>query len=231
MQEIWDVNSLLDYLVKAPENADLSMNKLGGKLFLLIALSQMCRTNEIMQLNLDKMRIMGNGIEFTLPLLLKTMHPKTIARLTKMKTMTIKAFAGNKKICPLTTLAAYIKRTKFVRGKITNLFILTTAQVPKAASRQSVVRWSKDLLTLAGLGSFTVASTRASSTSRAIAVRCSLDEVISRCGWLSQSTFVKHYLLPLQKSNPLMNDTLRGVSQSTEDNAKLNSNELHPDRH
>ena len=169
------------------------------------------------------MRIMGNGIEFTLLVLLKTMHPKTIGRLTKMQTMTIKAFAGNKKICPLTMLAVYIKRTKFVRGNIKNLFILTTAQIPKAASHQSVVHWSKDLLTLAGLGGFTVASTRASSSSKVIAIGCSLDEVISRCGWLSQNTFVKHYLLPLQKSNLLLNDTLHGVSQSIEDNAKIMS--------
>ena len=226
MQEIWDVNTLLDYLVKAPENTDLPINQLAGKLFLLIALSQMCRTNEIMQLNLDHMRIMGNGIEFTLPCLVKTVHPKTLSRLMKLQTMTIKAFSGDKNICPLTTLAAYIKRTKFLRREIQNLFILTTAQLPKAASCQSVVCWAKNILNLAGLGVFTVASTRASSSSKAIALGYSLDKVISRCGWLSQSTFVRYYLLPLQKLNPLLNDTLRSVSQDIEDNAKL-----HPDRH
>ena len=47
----WDVNILLDHFIKMGPNEEIfETNTLGGKLFLQLLISQMCRTGEVAQL-------------------------------------------------------------------------------------------------------------------------------------------------------------------------------------
>ena len=165
----WDVNILLDHLVSLGPNSSITCtNKLAGKLALQLLITQMSRSSEIAQLQLSTMRLLPGALQFELKRPTKTFTHKNVRAQAQsnLQTMTIKEFPGNKLLCPLTTLMAYMDRTKFVRHSIDHLFVLVTTSVPHRASQVTIVRWCKDILRDAGLGTYTLHSTRgASSTS------------------------------------------------------------------
>ena len=46
----WDIETMFKYLSKLPNNKNLILQQLGGKVALLILLSTMCRSREVVQL-------------------------------------------------------------------------------------------------------------------------------------------------------------------------------------
>ena len=66
-------------------------------------------------------------------------------------------------------------------------------------SRDTISRWIKTVLELAGLdiSQFSAHSTRAASTSAAFSRDVPIDCVLSAAGWSSQSTFCKLYCRPV----------------------------------
>ena len=104
----------------------------------------------------------------------------------------------NPLLCPLTTLLAYIDRTKYRRGKVDNLFVLVTTQQPRAASWETIVRWAKEIMKLAGLGTFKVHSSHATSSTSALLMGMPLDQIIAKVGWIKALTFIKYYMKPIR---------------------------------
>ena len=89
--------------------------------------------------------------------------------------MTVKEFSGNPLLCPLSTLLAYIDRTKFKRGSVDQLFVLMTTQEPRPLSGATIVCWAKSA---AGLGQFKVHSNHSASSTSALLMGMAMDVII-----------------------------------------------------
>ena len=199
----WDVNILLDHFVQmGPNEKFKSVNRLGGKLMLQLLLTQMRRSGEIAQLQLSTMRLLQGAVEFELTTPTKTFNPRNQGHTSKLQRITVCKFEGDSLLCPLTTLLAYLEMTHHRRGWVDHLFVLVTTQTPQRATRTSIVRWSKDIMTEAGLDKFPIHSTRSASSTSAFLMGLPLDCIVSRVGWMRASTFIKHYMKPLTSKTP-----------------------------
>ena len=119
---------------------------------------------------------------------------------SKLQIMTVKSFSENKLLCPLTTLIAYMDRTKFVHQSVDHLFVLVTTSVPRRASQATIVRWCKDMLRDAGLGTYSLHSTRGASATSALLMALPLDKIVARVGRVNANTFIKYYMKPVENA-------------------------------
>ena len=198
----WDVNILLDHFIKMGPNEEiLETNTLGGKLFLQLLISQMCRTCEIAELRLSTMKILQGAVEFELIEPTKTSRPSLpIGQRKNLQRVTIREFLGHPLLCPLKTLMAYISRTKHIRHHVDRLFILVTTQIPQKASRETLVCWGKNIMKESGLEEYHVSSSRSASSSSCLLMCLPLDMIVCRVGWLCATNFIRHYLKPVEKA-------------------------------
>ena len=77
----------------------------------------------------------------------------------------MKRYRENDKICVLTCMKEYLKMVANLRGNLTRLFV-TTTNLYKIASQDTLTRWIKAMLQSAGIDMsvFTPHSTRSAST-------------------------------------------------------------------
>ena len=197
LAETWDVSILLDHFIKMGPNESLSFSDISGKLFLLLLLTQMCRTTEVLQLDLSQLQVFADKLQFILIEPTKTFNRKNYAKSQGLQRMPIRKLEGNKLLCPMTTLLAYMERTKDFRQKITKLFILITSGPPHPVSKASLIWWSRIIMKSAGLGKFTMHSTHSASASSGLVMGIPFDELMSKVGWQRASTFISSYMKPL----------------------------------
>ena len=98
-----------------------------------------------------------------------------------------------KKLCPVAAIECYIKRTAGFRGTVGRLFIVVGDR-PKSASPQSITRWTKLILSKAGLDNFTVHSGRAAASSCALLLGMPINIILRHAGWRSKHTFARRYM-------------------------------------
>ena len=203
----WDIDVLLKHLLLMGPNAQIdNAQKLGGKLVLLIMLTQACRLCDLVQIRLDNMTEKNNMIVISLMTPTKTVNHNNYVRLRHLQELKIKQFRGEGRLCPLNCLMAYIKLTEPFRLTVQSLFIGIRTSGSFPASRPTISRWAKNVLSDAGLGTFQVCSTRHSLASKAAHLQTfRLEEICERVGWMCQSTFVDHYLKPLQENGLIHN--------------------------
>ena len=89
----------------------------------------------------------------------------------------------------------YISETSNIRGDIIHLW-LTTTKPTKAASKDTISNWIKEILKRANLGQFAPHSIRSAGTSKA-EKSINIDTVLKAGGWSSKSTFAKFYNKPV----------------------------------
>lgn len=114
--------------------------------------------------------------------------------------LTIPRFEDNPRICAASTLKLYLEITRNLRSTENPFLFLTTKKPFQKASKQTLSRWVKNTLNLAGIDSvhFKPHSTRHVSTSAAFRKGVSLDTIQQTAGWTQQSaTFAKFYNRPL----------------------------------
>ena len=111
------------------------------------------------------------------------------------------AYAHDRKLCVVSTIHHYLDRTKDLRGTVTRFF-LTTKPPITSASRDTLRRWTRDMMKSAGidLNIFLPHSTRSASTSKA-AGTLPLSTILSTAGWSRESTFTSHYKRPIAKQS------------------------------
>ena len=103
-------------------------------------------------------------------------------------------FPQNEKLCIVSVLKEYLRRTKEIRGEENKL--LLSYQVPhKPVSKNTLARWLRQVLNGAGvdIALFSAHSTRAASTSAALSSGVPVDVVLRAAGWCSESTFTRFY--------------------------------------
>ena len=141
-----------------------------------------------------------NGIQLTSQIACLSLeeHTKTSRPSNTAAAVTITEFTPDSRICPLTTLKAYMKRTETLRNLENKLFI-TFIKPNKAVSRDTISRWTKQVLKNSGIDTkiFTSHSTRAASATKAHQKEIPLDTILNTIGWESAKKFQKYYHKPV----------------------------------
>ena len=98
----------------------------------------------------------------------------------------------------------YLERTKPLLWDITSLFV-TYVKPYKAASKDTISRWIKTTLGLAGIDitRFKPHSIRSSSTSAAALAKVPVDTILRNACWSGHCTFAKYYKKPIQNHGEL----------------------------
>ena len=191
----WDVHIVLDYLKTLSPVRTLSLTKLSKKLLMLLLLLSGQRGQTIHLMDLRNMTLTDSHAKFRIGDLTKTSAPGR-----HVHELSFKAYAPDRRLCVITSLHQYVKVTKPIRGQCTKLFV-TTKKPHCAASRDTIRRWAKDIMTLAGIDMnvFTAHSTRAASTSKA-AKFIPLQTILKTATWSNEATFTKYYQKPITNS-------------------------------
>lgn len=184
---IWDVSKVLQYLARCSPAKDLPLQALTHKLVTLCALVTGQRAQTIRAFDLRLCDINLTSAVFRVHALLKHTTPRT-----GTETIALPSFSDDKRLCVVTYLREYIKRSKPLRS--TSQLFISFISPHGPVTKDTISRWIKLTLKKAGIDTniFKAHSTRAASTS---AVRRDVDiSVIMRtAGWSRQSTFAKFY--------------------------------------
>ena len=189
----WNVDIVLDHLVSGADNKVMDLSELAGKLCLLIPLNRMCRIGELAILDLEKMEISEGSVCFTLPVPTKTFTTGSCNEYIQgLQRLTLKRFP-NPAICPVEALYTYLKRTVPFQANVNKVFIIVDQSL-RPASRQTLSCWTKNILTKAGLGNFTVHSECSAASTCALLLGLPIDCILKQARWKPKSTFVKYYM-------------------------------------
>lgn len=188
----WDPDSVLNYIKALGMNDQMTLPHLTRKFTMLMLLlsGQRCQTLHL--LKITDLTMTASTAVFRITSLLKTSRPGH-----HFSELTFNAYDIDTELCIHKTLTSYLDRTSEAQGPITSLF-LTTKRPIKAASRDSIRRWTREVMAAAGLDMsiFSAHSTRSASTSRA-ASKLPLDTIVMTVGWSSTSVFAKYYQRPV----------------------------------
>lgn len=104
-------------------------------------------------------------------------------------------------ICVVTTLKEYLVRTKVLRGSGQSQLLLSYVKPYKSVSRDTVTRWVRCTLALAGIDitKYSAHSTRAASVSAASRANVNIDDILQTAGWSSECCFARFYNKPIAK--------------------------------
>ena len=189
----WNVDVVLDFLNAWHENEAMSLNDLAGKMALLTLLASMCRIGDVCQMDIKAMTKKEKSLEFRLATPTKTFTENNLGwGGSSLQSLVLQSF-HNVKLCPVAAIECYIQRTSGFRGSVGRLFLVVGDQ-PKSASPQSITRWTKLILSKAGLDKFTVHSGRAAASSCALLLGMPINIILRHAGWRSKHTFARRYM-------------------------------------
>ena len=162
------------------------------KLTMILALISAQRCHTLKALSLDSMSCVDDKYVFYFNNLLKTSRPGK-----HLEPLIVKQYVPDAELHPFTLLTEYIRRTRTIRGNAKQL--LLSFQKPfNVVSTDTISRWLKTVLKLAGIEEFSGSSTRAASSSAASKASISVDAILEAAGWSNAKTFQKYYNKPLQ---------------------------------
>ena len=159
---VWDIEEVLNYLSKLPDNL---IRVLSHKLALLLSLTAASRVSEICHANTEYMIEIEDKIVFTFHKLTKSWR-KSRPPLS----VEFCAYRQNPKVCVVETIKSYLQVTQAWRNKNGQKQLLLSILAPHQEVKKSTVAGSvKAILGSAGIDTnlFTAHSTRAASTSKA----------------------------------------------------------------
>lgn len=189
---MWDPDVVLKFIRGLGSNKRLDTRLLAGKLLMLMLLQSGQRMQTIHVLDVLDMDLSSERVVFYVTSLLKTSRPNH-----HKSEVRFEAYHLDPSLCVVKALKDYLKRTLRDRGAVSSLFLTTRAPV-KAASRDTLRNWTKNIMSSAGvdLGIFGPGSTRGASSSKA-ALRITSDAIVKAIGWSSKSVFARFYNRPL----------------------------------
>ncbi len=188
---IWDVNLVLAYIGCMITNniMDLSM-----KLTTLLMILSGNRVNMLSHFSITNLFITNEEATFVFDKALKHSRPNF-----NIKPMVFRAFPEQPFLCPVKTIWDYLN-IREDKTADTGLFI-TTTKPHRAATPDTIARWIKNTLALAGIdtGRFSAHSCRASATSAAHFQGISLSTIMKSASWTNVGTFKTHYLKDIEE--------------------------------
>ena len=188
LSSTWDVKRLLEFLTTLDPPAGLTLKMLSLTLAALLALTSSARAHELIKLDLDFVSVKNGSWEFSLAEHTKVSRPGHPPR-----KIYLPAFPGNPKICVVRTLQEYRSRTEARRQS--SRLLISFVRPFKPISSQTLSRWLRKTMQLAGIAChFTGHSTRSATTSAAARAGVPLDTILVAADWFSSETFKRFYL-------------------------------------
>jgi integrase len=119
-------------------------------------------------------------------------------------------FKENPKLCPINCLSSYLTRTEGFCSDQDGLF-LTLSKPHRLSRPNTLAKHLKRVLGAAGVDTnqFSAHSFRSASTSKALAVGVSIEDILARATWSSSSTFCKFYAREITEGKAFSEATLR----------------------
>lgn len=195
--QIWDVNTVLEYFRKLGCPGEVNLKQLTLKLTMLLCLMTGQRCQTIYYMDITYIQKLDNQYRVTIQHKLKqTKAGKHLAPLDLM------AFPEDPRICIVQHLEEYLKRTVQLREKHTQLLI-SYVKPNRPVSKDTVSRWVKEVLHLAGIDTkvYGSHSSRAASTSFCQQKGLDLVTIMKSAGWSNVGTFARFYDKPLESPN------------------------------
>ena len=211
----WDTSIVLRFLKTLSPVSSLNLQKLTLKAVTLTALLSSQRCQSMHFIDIRNLSISKFTVQIRFGDLLKQTRPGF-----QLEEINIKGFPADRRLCLVTVLKEYIKRTCDIRGQYTQLFI-TINKPHHPASTQTISRWIKKTLNLAGIDMsiFTPHSVRAAASSTAKSLNIPLKSIMKTAGWSNKCTFSKFYHKKVSKTGSvaqgLLNKTLGDLTSES----------------
>jgi hypothetical protein len=185
----WDPVIVLTYLKSLSPVKFLSLKDLTFKAATLLWLLTAQRGQTLSLIDIRNITLTKHRLKIRLGDKLKQTRPGF-----HLQEINIKAYAPDRRVCIVTVMLEYSKRTTNLRGKATRLFI-SYVKPHGEVSKDTLARWIKTVLNIAGIDMtiFTPHSVRSASTSAAFKAKVPLETILNTAGWSQASTFRKYY--------------------------------------
>jgi len=199
---VWNVDDLFSYLKTLQSNSFLSLKMLTLKLAVLLGILSGQRVSTIHKFDVTNMDISHEQVIF---------HVNNLLKHTKLgkpnKPFVYKVFPSDLDLCVVTCLNDYISRRKNLVQNCNNLFI-TYGKPHHPASKDTVARWIKEMLSLSGIDvkTFGPHSIRSASTSKASSIGVPIATILQYGQWKKTSTFYKYYKKDIINSDNVINN-------------------------
>ena len=196
--QIWDINTVLNFYNRRPDNYLLPLKDLTQKLTMLLMILGARRKHSLLTILVDNIKITDTEL---------ILLPHEVQKHTRpgrtIEPVVYKRFCHNAKLCVVQCMTAYLSRRKLlVSTNIKQLFV-TYGTPHKPATNDTISRWIKNELKSAGVDieAFKAHSCRAASVSKAKQIGVTRQEIIKRGCWSTDSTFKKFYDKDIINSN------------------------------
>ena len=163
-QFTWNVSLLFNYFRNMQDIHALDIQKLTQKLVMLMTLiSGGQRAETIHSTRVSDIKILDNKVVTPIMSLIKQTKPAK-----HMAPLCFKLYKKDPKLCVVTHLTEYLKRTKSYRDT-DKLFLNLCIKPYRAASKDTISRWCKSIIKESGMStqSYTSHSSRAAASSNA----------------------------------------------------------------
>nr|CAI5822429.1 unnamed protein product [Callosobruchus analis] len=192
----WDPGLVLKYFETSTKDDLLFLSK---KVAMLLALVTGHRIQTISLIKMINIIESTSGFQILIPDRIKSSGVNKI-----QPCLNIPFYPTCAKVCPASALKCYIDRTKDIRKNNSDLLFISPRKPHAPVTKQTLSRWLKDVMLLAGVdaGIFTSHSTRHASTSAALRKGLSVDNIQRIAGWTSESSvFARFYNRPLTSTS------------------------------
>ena len=188
----WDTSLVLKFLKKKSPVKKLDLKMLTFKMVMLLSLLTGQRAQTLHLLKLSDIMINRNGIKIKVSSCLKHTRPGK-----HLDLIVLKAYAPDRRLCPVTVLYEYLRRTKDLRTH--DSFLIAIIKPHGSVSAATVARWIKSVLIWSGIDTniFGAHSTRGASTSRASFDHVPINTILKTAGWSRNETFATYYKKPI----------------------------------
>ena len=192
-QTTWDTSVVLNFLKEWHPVNTLSIQHLTFKLVMLCALTTGQRCQSFHFMSLSSMKKSESSYTFVIDYLVKSSAPGQ-----PQPVLVLPQFPADSRLCVVTTLEKYLRRTAPLRGKVDRLFISYISPY-KSVSIDTIGRWIKTVMVLAGIdvSKFKAHSTRMASSSKAKACHVPISSIMKAASWRSADVFSKFYNKPV----------------------------------
>ena len=195
-KEIWDVKLVFNYFCKKQPPSQLSLKELSLKVTFLLSLLSGQRYQTISYLRADHMTRLQD--KYVFPLIYKL---KQSGFNHHLKPLEFLKYPPAEKLCIVSHLDEYIKRTAIIRNNEKQLlFSFTKPYSP--ISKDSISQWIKFSLLAAGIDTtkFKAHSTRSASSSYLASQSINVVDIMNSVGWSNELVFQWYYNKPIENN-------------------------------
>ena len=190
--EVWDIGMVITYVRGLGSNNTMPLKELTLKTVAILSILTSQRVSSVAYLSKQNTFFPPNKVIFV-PVKLSKHHRQG----KKIRKITIQSYPGDARVCAVETVRAYIARRQYLCGE--DQLLVTHRKPYRPASVDTVARWLKQVLKLAGVNPavFGAHSYRGASTSAARQASIPIQKILARGQWASEHTWRSHYDLDI----------------------------------